>query len=496
MNKRSKTGFPSILKATLVLSAYLILIAIKGCNSGDHQQQDPIDLYQYNNPAPDFFFDQGSWFGIQLPEGGKAGIAAPLILSDSNGYRFREPIIGLSVSEGDLPAPFKTANFNLPGRLVQILDTNGLEVLITTIFADHQTAIQQINISNISGSNKKISLELNFPRPDSTNNNRLWFYDLGNAQLLLETESELFPLENICQLQIIIQPEGKFSTYLAIRHRFKGDKAFDPYDFDGSANDLIENEKRWKGYILPYINLDSKKQCLAVKCIQTLINNWRSAAGELRHAGLFPSYAYRGFHGFWAWDSWKHAVALATFEPTLAKDQIRAMYDFQDDAGMIADCIFRDTIIENHNWRNTKPPLSAWAVFKVFEKTGDTGFVKEMLPKLVKYHAWWYKNRDHNNNSLCEYGSTDGTRIAAAWESGMDNAVRFDSASLVKINQSAWSLDQESVYLNAFLYAEKMYLSRLAKVVNDKALHEKYNSQLPALKNRIQTYFYDSVSGY
>jgi len=41
-----------------------------------------------------------------------------------------------------------------------------------------------------------------------------------------------------------------------------------------------------------------------------------------------------------------------------------------------------------------------------------------------------------------------------------------------------------------------MYLSKLAKIIEDKALVEKYNSRLPVLKNRIQAYFYDSVSGY
>ena len=61
---------------------------------------------------------------------------------------------------------------------------------------------------------------------------------------------------------------------------------------------------------------------------------------------------------------------------------------------------------------------------------------------------------DHDRDGLCEYGSTDGTLIAAAWESGMDNAIRFDSTKMLKNNDYAWSMDQESVDLNAYLYAE------------------------------------------
>lgn len=41
----------------------------------------------------------------------------------------------------------------------------------------------------------------------------------------------------------------------------------------------------------------------------------------------------------------------------------------------------------------------------------------------------------------------------------MDNAVRFDEAVLMKNNNKAWSLNQESVDLNAYLYAEKIFIS-------------------------------------
>ena len=58
------------------------------------------------------------------------------------------------------------------------------------------------------------------------------------------------------------------------------------------------------------------------------------------------------------------------------------MYDFQLDNGFIVDCIYRDTTIENHNYRNTKPPLSGWAVWKVYTQDGDVDFLKEMYPKL------------------------------------------------------------------------------------------------------------------
>ena len=137
---------------------------------------------------------------------------------------------------------------------------------------------------------------------------------------------------------------------------------------------------------------------LVSKTVLTLQNNTRIAAGELKYDGIFPSYHYKWFLGFWAWDSWKHSVAVANYDTELAKNQIRAMYDFQLDNGFIVDCIYRDTSIEKHNYRNTKPPLSAWAVWKVYKQDGDVDFIKELYPKIVKQHNWWYKYRDYDKD--------------------------------------------------------------------------------------------------
>ena len=66
------------------------------------------------------------------------------------------------------------------------------------------------------------------------------------------------------------------------------------------------------------------------------------------------------FVGMWAWDSWKHAVALSRIEPQLAKNQVRTMFDYQMEDGMVIDCIYSDK--KENNYRDSKPPLAAWAV--------------------------------------------------------------------------------------------------------------------------------------
>lgn len=260
------------------------------------------------------------------------------------------------------------------------------------------------------------------------------------------------------------------------------------------------NAQRWTGYLRSAFDQGSgllrelRYRRAAVKAIETLIANWRSPSGDLRHDGLFPSYSNPDFNGFWAWDSWKHAAALARFAPQLARNQIRAMFDYQNEAGMVADAIYRDS--KENNWRDTKPPLAAWAVWEVYAATGDRDFIAEMFPKLLRYHRWWYAERDHDRDGLAEYGSTDGTRIAAAWESGMDNAVRFDAAQMLRNGERAWSLNQESVDLNSFLYLEKLRLADMARAIGDDALARSLAGEAAVLRQQVRTRMFDPSTGY
>jgi putative isomerase len=122
--------------------------------------------------------------------------------------------------------------------------------------------------------------------------------------------------------------------------------------------------------------------------------------------------------------------------------------------------------------------------------------VKEIFPKLLRYHRWWYTHRDHDRNGLCEYGSTDGTLQAAKWESGWDNAARFDSAKMLQNNSHAWSMDQESCDLNCYLFVEKYCLSRLATIIGDLRLSVDLFRQANLLADQISHKMWDENTGF
>lgn len=82
------------------------------------------------------------------------------------------------------------------------------------------------------------------------------------------------------------------------------------------------------------------------------------------------------------------------------------------DVGFVPDLIAWNLSTErggdggNWNERNTKPSLAAWSVMEVYNVTQDKTWLAEMYPKLVAYHDWWLRNRDHNGNGVPEYGAT------------------------------------------------------------------------------------------
>ena len=220
------------------------------------------------------------------------------------------------------------------------------------------------------------------------------------------------------------------------RYTFTADEAARPIDFKAAELAFAASAQRWARYRQAIERHQPPAlQPIAWKALETLIGNWRSPAGALRHDAIVPSTTSRWFNGLWPWDSWKHAAGIARYDARLARSGIEAMFDYQvqandavrpQDAGMVIDAVFfrkdaahgdRGT---NWNERNTKPPLASWAVWQVHRRAPDLAWLRRMYPKLVAYHHWWYRNRDHDHDGLAEYGATVDPAHADA-----DGAIRF-----------------------------------------------------------------------
>ena len=506
---------------------YLIAISfIFSCNKAaqkDHLKHSENILDYHITPASKFdkkglmFSDQGAWFAYSFPDSVHkiTGFSGPFLMTQQNGIWSSASLTNL-VIENNQWKSIKTTSFN--SHLEQNFSSDNLELKQELVFLSGHTAIIQSTIKNTSTAKKTLNYHFNNEQIladglkfSTTTNNQLTIKSsktdaIGHIifpkNVLLKSTDSSYVSNNI---SLVLNPNE--TTTFAVSQSF----IFKEYSWDteqiaiesSKFETVLEKRTSEKNKQLRSLIEDRKKEFqenkyaeVLAKAHLTLQNNWRIPAGEIKQEGLFPSYHYKWFNGFWSWDSWKHAVGLSYYNTDLAKKQMKLMFEFQNEDGFVADCVYRDTLIENHNYRDTKPPLSAWAVAKIYEKDKDLEFVKYMYPKLKLYHDWWYKKRDHDQDGLCEYGSTDGSLIAAKWESGMDNAIRFDNSKIVKNSEGAYSIDQESVDLNAYLYAEKLYLAQLATVLHKNKDAQKLTEEAVRLKTKIQSQFYDKNDGW
>ncbi|MFB6500881.1 MULTISPECIES: trehalase family glycosidase [unclassified Streptomyces] len=521
-----------------------------------------------NNPVT-VFADRGAWHAYALPENGDTdaygGFSGPLYIAQEYPWWLSKSFSRIRLTERgstlDLAGGGEPHLTSLPGRLRQSYDLGrGLRLTLELRFATDRSALVRAEVRNTGPATRTLGAEWtgsllrpadrpmrDAPSLTATRSGvgvgfakvrETWDYltdgterfDVTHREAVRTTvDGDTYRTEAVRPVTLAPGRSHSFDwtesyTFTAAEHTKERAKVRAVLARPGAV--VSAADTRWRGYVAGVTRgVPADRRRTAVKSLETLVTNWRSAAGQIKHDGITPSISYKWFTGgIWAWDTWKQAVGTARFAPGLAESQIRAMFDWQvrpdsatrpQDAGMIPDVIFyNDPSRGGGNWneRNSKPPLAAWAVWKVYEKSGNRAFLREMYPKLAAYQSWWYRNRDHDRDGLAEYGATvdaandspEQQRLAAAWESGMDNAPRFDAAlgTGVVANRAAdgtllgHSLTQESVDLNAYLAADQGYLARIAGTLGRTADAERWKRRSAATSAAVRTTMYDPADGW
>ncbi|WP_455669509.1 MGH1-like glycoside hydrolase domain-containing protein [Phocaeicola sp.] len=443
-----------------------------------------------------WFTDAGSWMGFTLPQKDQwvNGFCGPFSLDMNRRQWMAQSAVTVSFSDSNNTVFTPDSTCYFPGELYLSANSAEGQIIQRLNFLDASTALLRIHT--------EAGKDLSFTASE-------WGKDISvqtdqNTVIARHPSGEIVALTFTPDVTVKSIPgnytaktnSSEHDTYVAISF-YTGEKELSAglqktqLALSHPHEGLQANKERWEGYLTKILRKDMKPEYdrIAVKAVVTLISNWRTRRGGLLHEGIVPSHAAYYFVGFWAWDSWRFSAALAKFAPELAKDNIRAMFDYQQPDGMIIDCIYTDPA--ENNARDSKPPLVSWAVDEIFTHTGDTAFISEMYPQLMAYYKWWYQKRDHNKNGMCEYGSTDGTLEAAAWESGMDNAIRFDNTKMLKNEgaDDAWSMDQESVDLNAYLALECKLLKKFAGILG-------VTFDGPDNGAQVADYFFDKEKGF
>ena len=140
----------------------------------------------------------------------------------------------------------------------------------------------------------------------------------------------------------------------------------------------------------------------------------------------------------WNWDSGFIAIGYAHYNENRAMQEIRSLFKHQWENGMLPQIVFNDQALGNYFpepdfWQVpngkltsgiTMPPLHAIACLHIYQHAKSRhkahDFLKEMYPKLMAAHRYFYIYRDPDETGL--------VYIRHPWESGLDNSPSWDKA--------------------------------------------------------------------
>ncbi len=146
----------------------------------------------------------------------------------------------------------------------------------------------------------------------------------------------------------------------------------------------------------------------------------------------------KGLYPFqWNWDSCFTALGQAYYDEDRAWTEIETLFEHQWPDGMVPHIIFHvedegyfpnagvwDTKRPVPTSGITQPPIAGFALRKLFERSGDREAAERraraLLPKIEKWAAWFYANRDPRGEGL--------VAILHPWEAGRDNSIDWDEA--------------------------------------------------------------------
>lgn len=323
----------------------------------------------------------------------------------------------------------------------------------------------------------------------------------------LKTQTQIMDLEYTQSADIKVNPNKETSLYTTYSYLHNAKEveleSKKISDILKKPNNYMDaSKKRWTGYInkgLSNRDATNPQARVGIKSIMTLNGNWRSSAGDMQYDTVTPSVTARWFSGSltWPWDTWKQATAMAHFNPDVAMANIRTVFQYQvqegdvirpQDKGYLLDVVTYTKPTsrggagsENWNERNTKPSLATWSVMEIYnalltkhKRPADAqAWVDEMYPKLVDYHDWWLRNRDHNQNGVPEYGAAvdpahntdkaDGNRMYVIVTTKEDMVAKFganaipqkDSSGAVIANQyQVNGMENYNTILNSVSYSD------------------------------------------
>ena len=293
----------------------------------------------------------------------------------------------------------------------------------------------------------------------------------SNARLLL---NELTPQgQDVIALRLLLESDSGSGLLLNITPRLGFNRHIPP------AEEVLERAaRRWVDWF------EAAPKVAEEYSTQYYFAWWIMRAGlisprfYITREAMAPSKIR--YVGVWQWDAYFHALAYRHVNMQLAQDQLRIMIDHQREDGMIPDAVHDEGTVTHLdspvNADVTKPPLLAWAAWKLYEQDGDAEFLNEIYEPVVRWNKWWFEYNDIDHDGLCEYEHP--------FSSGLDDSPLWDEGMPV-----------ESPDLNTYLVLQQEALGRIAGVIGEKADAKMWEQRASELMQRMLEQEWDAGTG-
>ena len=226
----------------------------------------------------------------------------------------------------------------------------------------------------------------------------------------------------------------------------------------------------------------------------------------LKHNWVYPGGPY--YKGQWIWDT-MFVVDLLSILPD-KKQVIREIFqnywDFQDRWNQKMPEYAHDMVTvaiktEPQEVRQfSQIPILAWGAERVFQRNGDRELLLQCLPRLEKFHNWYWRERDLTNDGMVTVGSYSGDIQHARWET-FDYECNMDDLKLVKHptrkgeNEGAWYGDIWVTGNTAYLILAEKSLVRLAEIIGDKAMAARRQPFIDKAVQAMRDHMWDEEAG-
>ena len=206
------------------------------------------------------------------------------------------------------------------------------------------------------------------------------------------------------------------------------------------------------------------------------------------------------------WDTFLVGALASVESPELARLNFEAVTAAIDALGMVPNYYFSHGAASRDR---SMPPLGASMIWKTQAPAPDRRWLRDIFPRLARWHEFWMARRDGDGDGLLEWGSDAAPEYAfpqmlqdnpqlqhsakcAMYESGLDNSPMYDDAVF---NAGACTLELADIGLNAYYALDCEALAAIADCVGKRTAARRYRAEYEQMKARVNERLWDEAAG-